>query len=67
MNAVATVFAPDAMLDPASHLVSEESIRERAYAIYERRGRLDGRAEEDWYEAEVELRNELQSQQQSCT
>lgn len=34
---------------------SEQAIRERAYAIYEQRGREHGRADEDWFQAELEL------------
>ena len=35
--------------------VSEQAIRERAYALYEQRGSEDGHAEEDWLQAESEL------------
>ena len=35
--------------------MSEEAIRLRAYEIYEQRGRENGHAEEDWYQAEAEL------------
>ena len=34
----------------------EEHIRQRAYELYEQRGRCDGFAEEDWLQAESELR-----------
>jgi len=47
--------------DYASHSISEESIRQRAYEIYLRRGMEDGRADEDWFVAEIELRNETQA------
>jgi len=33
----------------------EESVRARAYELYEVRGRIDGHAEEDWLQAESEL------------
>ena len=33
----------------------EEAIRQRAYQLYEERGREDGRAEEDWLRAEAEI------------
>jgi len=33
----------------------EENVRARAYELYEVRGRLDGRAEEDWLQAEGEV------------
>jgi hypothetical protein len=41
--------------DPAATSVTEEAIRERAYELYERRGRVDGHAVEDWLTAEAEL------------
>lgn len=34
---------------------SEERIRERAYELYEARGRGDGHDLEDWLEAEAEI------------
>jgi Protein of unknown function (DUF2934) len=39
---------------PVSNL--EEKIRLRAYEFYERRGRIDGFALEDWLQAEEEIR-----------
>ena len=36
----------------------EERIRERAYEIYVRNGYQDGRAVEDWIQAENEIRQE---------
>ncbi|HTZ76217.1 MAG TPA: DUF2934 domain-containing protein [Candidatus Aquilonibacter sp.] len=33
----------------------QQKIRERAYQLYEQRGRLDGHAVEDWLQAEAEL------------
>jgi len=33
----------------------EELIRERAYELYEQRGREDGKALDDWLQAEIEL------------
>jgi hypothetical protein len=35
-------------------------IARRAYELYERRGREDGRAVQDWSQAEREIRNEEQ-------
>ncbi len=35
---------------------TEEEIRQRAHEIYLRRGGRDGSAEEDWRQAEAELR-----------
>jgi hypothetical protein len=67
MDTLEQVFTANALRDSASHLVSEEAIRQRAYEIYARRGMQSGRADEDWFEAETELRNEAQEQQQSWT
>jgi hypothetical protein len=39
--------------------LSEQDIRERAYALWEARGRPEGSAEEDWRAAEQQLRAEL--------
>jgi hypothetical protein len=36
--------------EPAKHV-----IRQRAYELYEKRGREDGHAEEDWLHAEAEV------------
>ena len=33
----------------------EENVRDRAYELYEMRGRIDGHAEEDWLQAEGEV------------
>jgi hypothetical protein len=33
----------------------EELIRERAYRLYEERGREDGHAEKNWLQAELEI------------
>ena len=36
---------------------SDDEIRARAYHRCEKRGRQEGRADEDWFEAERELKN----------
>ncbi len=41
--------------EPAVTSVTEEAIRERAYELYEQRGRLDGHALDDWLAAEAEV------------
>jgi hypothetical protein len=33
----------------------EDQIRDRAYELYEQRGRRDGNAQQDWLDAEFEL------------
>jgi hypothetical protein len=35
---------------------ADAAVQTRAYELYELRGRTDGRAEEDWYQAETDLR-----------
>ncbi len=42
-------------LKPAQPNDIEESIRRRAYQLYEQRGRLDGYALDDWLQAEREI------------
>ena len=42
----------------ANSQLSQEEIAARAYAIYEREGRTDGRAMDHWLQAEAELRAE---------
>lgn len=44
-------------LDPArpTALISEESVRLRAYYIYEERGKRDGNALDDWLEAQSQV------------
>ncbi len=34
----------------------EHAIRARAYELYEKRGREDGFAQQDWFQAEAEVR-----------
>ena len=46
-------------------LISPEDIAARAYQIYEREGRVDGRDAEHWFQAESELRAERQQPQGS--
>ena len=55
----------------AQHLtaspVPEQAIRERAYELYEQRGRQDGLAEEDWLKAELELWAEVRVRQETLS
>lgn len=39
--------------------VAEQDVRERAYALWEARGRPDGNANDDWIAAELEVKAEL--------
>jgi hypothetical protein len=47
----------------------EEKVRARAYELYEMRGRIDGHAEEDWFQAEGEVagRNERKAVRASAS
>ena len=36
--------------------LADSAVQTRAYELYELRGRMDGRAEQDWYQAENDLR-----------
>ena len=36
-------------------LALESAIRARAYELYEKRGRQDGLAQDDWFQAEAEV------------
>ena len=40
---------------------AEQQIRQRAYRLYEERGRLDGNAMEDWLMAEEEVMGSRQA------
>lgn len=44
------------------NMPSNEEIAERAYSIYEREGRIDGRDMDNWLKAEAEIRSERQAQ-----
>ena len=47
--------------DPSHHeiLTMEGQIRQRAYELYEQRGRRDGHHLEDWIQAEQEVRDKF--------
>jgi Protein of unknown function (DUF2934) len=42
--------------DNAPVALANSTVQTRAYELYELRGRVDGRAEQDWYQAEADLR-----------
>jgi hypothetical protein len=52
MNSIPPKKLPTAINEPQE---LEHQIRERAYELYEERGREDGREEEDWLRAKEEL------------
>ena len=41
--------------------IADSAVQARAYKLYEFRGKIDGRAEQDWYEAENDLRTSQQA------
>jgi hypothetical protein len=65
MSAAQQVPFDISMQDPTPTTVPEEAIRERAYELYERRGRQDGLDQADWLQAESELSAEIRAQQGS--
>ena len=52
MNAIPSKKLPTAINEPQE---LDHQIRERAYELYEERGREEGHDEEDWYRAKEEL------------
>jgi hypothetical protein len=42
--------------DKAPIALADSAVQARAYELYEFRGRVDGYAEQDWYQAETDLR-----------
>ena len=55
-SAAAVENAPNTSVQPSM----EEQIRQRAYELYEERGRHHGFEQEDWARAEAEIRNKYQ-------
>lgn len=49
--------------EPALSSDIEERVRERAYELYEQRGRIDGFASADWFQAETEMKGEQKQPQ----
>ena len=44
----------------AGMALADSAVQTRAYELYELGGRIDGRAEQDWYQAENDLRARAQ-------
>ena len=42
--------------DNAAIALADSAVQTRAYELYEHGGRVNGRAEQDWYQAETDLR-----------
>ncbi len=48
---------PESLIkDNAAIARADSAVQTRAYELYELRGRINGRAEQDWYQAEIDLR-----------
>jgi hypothetical protein len=46
---------PEPLINAAIAL-ADSAVQTRAYELYELRGRTDGNAQQDWYQAETDLR-----------
>ena len=47
---------PESLIkDNAPITLANSAVQTRAYELYELRGRVDGHAEQDWYQAEIDL------------
>jgi hypothetical protein len=53
-----TTLAPKSD-EPTVLIPIEQQIQQRAYELYERRGRADGHDLEDWFRAEYEIKGRL--------
>jgi hypothetical protein len=42
--------------DNVAIALATSAVESRAYELYELRGKIDGHAEQDWYQAETDLR-----------
>jgi hypothetical protein len=47
------------------HVVRKQDIADRAYEIYEQQGHHEGNADQDWKEAEKEIRKENSEEQKN--
>jgi hypothetical protein len=58
-----TRYAPSesSVKDKATIALADSAVQSRAYELYELRGKIDGRAEQDWYQAETDLRSQRQA------
>jgi hypothetical protein len=57
-RALREIDADSVIENPPSAPITEEEIAQRAYALYEMRGREDGHDLDDWLKAERELLEE---------
>jgi Protein of unknown function (DUF2934) len=47
---------PKSVKDNVAIALADSAVQARAYELYELRGKVDGGAEQDWYQAETDLR-----------
>ena len=48
---------PESSIKDKAHIaLADAEVETRAYQLYELRGRVDGHAEQDWFQAEADLR-----------
>ena len=50
----------DQVNNNAGIALADSAVQTRSYELYELRGKIDGRAEQDWYQAENDLRTSSQ-------
>ena len=57
MKPITTMPTPLSTTNQTTELTNElqEQIRHRAHELYEQRGRVDGLASDDWFQAEAEI------------
>lgn len=51
-----TASDPASELSPPTRHATEEAVRRKAYELYEKKGRREGQALNDWVEAEAQFR-----------
>ena len=56
-SSIPSALPKSSIEDNAPVAVADAAVRTRAYELYELGGRVDGRAEQDWYQAESDLRS----------
>jgi Protein of unknown function (DUF2934) len=56
INPKLNVRSNSAHASPRNSDAAIAAVQSRAYELYELRGKTDGRAEQDWYQAETDLK-----------
>jgi hypothetical protein len=52
-----SAHSPQPVTSTKAEALLDSAVRTRAYQLYERGGRIEGRANRDWLQAETDLRN----------